>query len=117
MSEAQILEKIQGYLEELRVQGITLSKAIYTGSAFMNGDIHTHIIDLLLISPLFDSERQNCLCTIWKAANGQGYKIEPVVFGEKKFEDSPNSAIVQHAKSKGKLIPFNYGVDYPSVTK
>ena len=81
--------------------GLKISKAILFGS-FARGDFNDESdIDLLLVSPDFDTDKDRHYGLLWKLTKISDYKIEPVPVGEEIFNRDSGFPIVEIAKHEG----------------
>ena len=106
MVDANVIELIKKYLNELKLNGIEISKAILFGS-YARAEQHKNSdIDLLLISPLFDNGSNKYAGKIWQLTKVSNYKIEPIAVGEKRFKEDDVSPLLEIARMEGIEISF-----------
>jgi predicted nucleotidyltransferase len=103
MVDKKILDLISNYLDLLKSEGIRIEKAILFGSYAKGNATESSDIDLLLISPLFDIDRKKYLYKVWSATKISDYRIEPILMGKDKQDES---LIADIAKSEGIEIPI-----------
>ena len=101
MVNAEIVNIIKSYLNELSDKGITISKAYLFGSHINNSANENSDIDLMLISPLFDVEIDKYLPAIWLSSIRTDNRIEPITIGEARFRTDDSSPIIAVVKQEG----------------
>jgi predicted nucleotidyltransferase len=101
MVRKEIIDIIRLYLKDLSFNGIDIKKAILFGS-HVKGNFHKDSdIDLMIISPIFDSNYDEYLTRIWFLTKSTGYKIEPVPVGERKFLEDDVSPLLEMVRREG----------------
>ncbi|PKL38577.1 MAG: nucleotidyltransferase domain-containing protein [Spirochaetae bacterium HGW-Spirochaetae-1] len=89
------------YIALLSDHGLNITRAILFGS-FARGDFNDGSdIDLLLVSPAFDTDKDSYYGLLWKLTKISDYKIEPVPVGEELFNRDSGFPIVEIAKHEG----------------
>lgn len=98
MVDAKIIEVVRQYIAELRENGVMISKAYLYGSQIYGTATEESDIDLLLVSPQFDTSADEFLQRVWLSKIRTENRIEPYMVGEQRFlndEDSPLIGIVK----------------------
>jgi len=85
----------------LATHNINLSKVILYGSYAKGNAREDSDIDLILVAPEFDENRDSYLGIIWKLTSLSNFRIEPYTVGAKRFEEDDISPIIQIAKQEG----------------
>ena len=101
MVDQSVIEIVKKYLAELLKAGININKAILYGSHARGNASPDSDIDLLLISPIFDDDRNMYSNLIWRLTKVSDYKIEPIAVGEKRFAEDDVSIILEVARTEG----------------
>ncbi|MBM2814829.1 MAG: putative nucleotidyltransferase [Ignavibacteria bacterium] len=106
MVNREIIELLRNYIHELSNSDLLLDKAILYGS-YSRGDYNNESdIDIMLVSPLFDTQKDKFTPIVWLKATNIDFRIEPYMVGSKRFEEDNVSPIIQIAKSEGIEIPL-----------
>ena len=106
MVNQDILNILKEYIRKLISSGLKLSKVILYGSQARGDYNNESDIDVILVSPFFDKNRDQYIPKIWLLAADIDYRIEPYVIGEKRFNEDTISPIIQIAKRDGIEIEF-----------
>lgn len=106
MVDSATIELIKKYLNTLLAEGIPVTKAILFGSYANGNQSKLSDIDLLLLSPAFDRERNRYIARIWALTKVVDYKIEPVVVGEQRFQEDDCSPLLETIRQEGIEIAF-----------
>lgn len=106
MPDKKIINIINSYIEDLKAENIQLSKVILYGSYAKGTANKNSDIDLILVSPEFDENRDKYLGIIWKLTEKSNFLIEPYTIGLNKFLTDDISPIIQIAKKEGFEIPI-----------
>lgn len=101
MVTREIIEIIRTYLCELEQNGVHISRAFLYGSQARGAATTESDIDLMLVSPLFDSEYYEYLPAIWFSDFRTEHRIEPFIVGEKRFLTDDTSPIIGIVKKEG----------------
>ena len=107
MVDESIVLIIQKYLMNLRQQDIPVSFGVVFGSQ-ARGEANTMSdIDLLVISPSYDSKRTRAdVNFLWRLAARIDSRIEPIPVGQEQFINDDASAIIEIARREGQIIPL-----------
>ncbi len=105
MVNESIINVVRQYLQTLVEQGIPIHQGVIFGSQ-VSGNTHTWSdIDLLVISPKFDSERKReDIDSLWRIAARTDSRIEPIPVGRHQFEEDDSSAIIEIARQEGQTV-------------
>lgn len=95
------------YLRAVQNEGIPVKAGVLFGS-YATGKAHEWSdIDLLVISPRFDEQRdRRDIDLLWYIAARTDSRIEPIAVGEKQFKESQDSMIIEIARREGQIIPL-----------
>ena len=104
MVEESIIKSVKEYLACLPALGIHASRAVLFGS-FAQGKADEYSdIDLVVIAPEFDGERNVLLIKkLWRARINDN-RIEPIPCGEKEWETEQGRPILEIARREGVII-------------
>ncbi|MBI2416382.1 MAG: nucleotidyltransferase domain-containing protein [Ignavibacteriales bacterium] len=101
MVNRDVIEIVKKYLHEIESKGVHISTAYLYGSQTKGTAVEDSDIDLMLVSPLFDSDFEKYLPAIWFSKIGSEYNIEPFIVGEKRFLTDESSPIIGIVKREG----------------
>lgn len=101
MAQGEVIELLKGYNELLRSEGITVSKAFLYGSYGDNSATEESDIDILLVSDGFDDSNDKLVGKVWRLTSKVNSRIEPIIVGTKKYEQSENSPLIAKIKETG----------------
>lgn len=101
MVKESIITIVKKYLTELQKAGLHVNRAIIYGSHVRGEAREDSDIDLLLVSPTFDSDTDKYAGLIWRLTEVSDYKIEPIAVGEKRFAEDDVSVILEVARQEG----------------
>lgn len=101
MTQGEVIELLKGYIELLRSEGITVSKAFLYGSYGDNSATEESDIDILLVSDGFDDSNDKLVGKVWRLTSKVNSRIEPIIVGTKKYEQSENSPLIAKIKETG----------------
>jgi predicted nucleotidyltransferase len=80
--------------------GVVFGSAAH-GTAGADSDI-----DLVVVSPRFDDDRQRAdIALLWRVAAKVNARIEPIPCGEVQWRDDDSSAIIEIARREGLTVP------------
>jgi predicted nucleotidyltransferase len=100
-----IVRSIKRYLQAVSEQGIPVRYGVVFGSQVTGRADVWSDIDLLVVSPRFDSERQRGdINLLWRIAARTDSRIEPIAVGEQQYQQDDSSAIVEIARREGQII-------------
>jgi predicted nucleotidyltransferase len=107
MVDATIPRIARRYLQRLASLGIAVERGVIFGSHARGEASQWSDIDLIVVSPRFDTPRtREDLNLLWRAAVREDSRIEPIPCGSKEWLEDKTSAIVEMARREGKeLIP------------
>ena len=93
------------YLQRLAGLGIPIDRGVIFGSHARGTATAWSDIDLLVVSPRFDSPRtREDLNMLWRIAARDDPRIEPIPCGSKEWETSRESAIIEIARREGEVV-------------
>jgi predicted nucleotidyltransferase len=104
MVDPSIINAVKRYLTELSAFGIHSEKAVLFGS-FATGTFHAFSdIDLIVIAPEFDGNRQAQLIkNLWRATSADS-RIEPIPCGKEEWENDRSRPILEIARNEGVIV-------------
>ena len=98
---------VRKYLRKLRQHNIPVSYGVVFGSQARGQAGQWSDIDLLVVSPKFDTDRTRAnINLLWRAAAHIDSRIEPVAVGEQQYMTDDSSAIIEIARREGQVIPL-----------
>jgi predicted nucleotidyltransferase len=101
MADDNVIDIIKKYLNELKKNGIEITKAILFGSYARHEQHENSDIDLLLISPIFEDGGDEFTGKIWMLTKVADYKIEPIAVGEKRYNEDDVTPLLEIARKEG----------------
>jgi predicted nucleotidyltransferase len=109
MADKTIVKIVQDYLRLVTQNGIPVRFGVLYGS-YAKGTAHEWSdIDLLVVSPVYDDEKQRThkkWGELWHIAIGADARIEPIPVGEKQYQEDDTSMIIEIARREGQVIPL-----------
>lgn len=105
MVDEAIIALVRRYLAWLPKVGIHPSRAVLFGS-FARGENREYSdIDLVVIAPEFDAQRDiELIETMWRATAHADSRIEPIACGEVEWETDGRRPIIEIARREGVVI-------------
>lgn len=107
MADESIVKSVQNYLRVLTQKGIPVKFGVLFGS-YATGKAHQWSdIDLLVVSPLYDTHCTNDDWTdLWVLAAHTDHRIEPIPVGEELYMKNKDIMILEIARREGQIIPL-----------
>ena len=100
--EQSVTKSVRGYLEKLRQAGLEPRFGVLFGSNVTGNADEWSDIDLVVVSPRFDSmTSQKLVNTLWHIAARTDARIEPIPCGEKQWEEDDGTPILEVARREG----------------
>jgi predicted nucleotidyltransferase len=107
MAIKKVIKSVQTYLNFLTQQGIPVSFGVLYGSYAKNKANEWSDIDLLVVSPEYDSKRTiDDYERLWMYAARMDSRIEPIPVGERQYLEDDTNAIIEIAQREGQIIPL-----------
>ncbi|MCA9982126.1 MAG: nucleotidyltransferase domain-containing protein [Anaerolineales bacterium] len=105
MADTAIINTIKKYLKGLVQQGVPVQYAVLFGSQAGHEANEWSDIDLLVVSPIFDGERQRAdINLLWRTAARTDSRIEPIPIGLVQYENGKGNPIVEVARREGEVV-------------
>lgn len=105
MADPTIHRIVQHFLQSLAGMGIPIDRGVIFGSHARGTATTWSDIDLLVVSPRFDSPRtREDLNVLWRVAAREDSRIEPIPCGSIEWRTSTESAIVEVARREGEMV-------------
>ncbi len=105
MVDESVGKVVQKYLRTLRDHGIAVSFGVVFGSQAIGRADQWSDIDLLVVSPHFDRQRNRPdVDLLWRLAARADSRLEPIPCGERQWEEDDTSAIIEIARREGERI-------------
>ena len=101
MAQGEVIQLLKKYIEILRSEGISVSKAFLFGSYIDNSASEESDIDVLLVSDGFEESNDKLVGKVWRLTSKVNSKIEPFLIGTKSYENSENSPLILKVKKTG----------------
>ncbi|MBN2040427.1 MAG: nucleotidyltransferase domain-containing protein [Spirochaetes bacterium] len=93
---------VRKYLNSLQDKGIPVIFGIIFGSYIKGTNNSDSDIDLVIVSPIFDSNKNlKDIGMLWKVAARIDSRIEPIACGEKEWMANDSSIIIEIAHREG----------------
>jgi predicted nucleotidyltransferase len=100
MAEIEIIELVKKYLDVLRAEGISVSKAFLYGSYSDGSASDESDIDVMIISDQFEKNNDKIAGKVWRLTSEVDSKIEPFLVGTDSFKEN-SSPLIQNVKATG----------------
>jgi predicted nucleotidyltransferase len=110
VANQSVLTIVRNYLQVVNQAGIHASRAVLFGSWARGEGRPESDIDLVVIAPEFDGQRDRKLVDrLWelRIATSEAWRIEPIACGERQWLEEDSSPIVEIARREGEVIPLN----------
>ena len=105
MVDESIVAVVVRYLNTLREKGIPVQFGVIYGSQATGGAHKWSDIDLLVVSPKFDTKyRRDVVNTLWRTAAHIDSRIEPIPVGLLRYENDGGSPLLTIARREGKIV-------------
>lgn len=105
MLNESIKSVVSSYLKSLVKNGIPVDYGIVFGSQAKGAAGTWSDIDILIVSPLFDGQRnRDNIKLLWRLAARADSRIEPIPCGARQWLEDDSSAIVEIARREGEMI-------------
>jgi predicted nucleotidyltransferase len=105
MVDESIVESVRRYLAELEKQAAPVRFGVVFGSQAQGTADQWSDIDLLVVSPRFDQQRnRDDINLLWRVAARMDSRIEPIPVGQQEYDEDDSSAIVEIARREGQVI-------------
>jgi predicted nucleotidyltransferase len=103
--DASIVAAVRNYLRMLQQHGVVVRFAVVFGSQVTGKTDACSDIDLLVVSPRFDTDYDHRLVgLLWRLSARVDSRIEPIPCGEHQWEEDDASAIVESARRHGERV-------------
>jgi len=110
MVDRAIVKNVQNYLKAVQIEGIAVRFGIVFGSHATGRSNPLSDIDVLVVSPLFDAPRnRRDVDLLWRLAARFDSRIEPILCGERQWDEDSSSSIVEIARREGEPITLAEG--------
>lgn len=104
MVDPEVIQAVRRYLSVLRQHDIPATGAVLYGS-HARGAAHTDSdIDVLVVSPAFDSDRWSRDRELWRLTLQVDARIEPIPVGQRQLLEDQTSPLVEMARREGVAI-------------
>ena len=107
MAQESVVEIIHNYLQAVNQVGIHARQAVLYGSWAKNQARADSDIDLVVIAPEFDGQRDhNLVDKLWELRVFTDWRIEPIACGVRQWREDDGSPIIAVARQEGEMIEF-----------
>ena len=105
MVDKSVVKGVRNYLRALQDQGLIINFGVVFGSQVRGIPGSWSDIDLLVVSPRFDDQRDRAdIDLLWRIAARTDNRIEPIPCGERQWREDESSAIIEIARREGQPI-------------
>lgn len=105
MVDSTVVTVVRNYLQRLNDYGLVVRFGVVFGSWGQGKADEWSDIDLLVVSPRFDNQRnRQDVDMLWRLAARSDSRIEPIPCGERQWLEDNSSAIVEIARREGEQI-------------
>jgi uncharacterized protein len=105
MVDPSVERSIRKFLKLVSDHGVVVRFGVVFGSQITGNTDRWSDIDLLVISPQFDGQRDRSdVDLLWRLAAQIDNRIEPIPCGEIQWREDTSSAIVEIARREGQTV-------------
>lgn len=104
MVDPEVIRIVRRYLAVLRQHDIPATGAVVYGSHAKGTARPDSDIDLLVVSPAFDSDRWSLDQELWRLTLKVDPRIEPIPVGQRQLLEDRTSPVVEMARREGIVI-------------
>jgi predicted nucleotidyltransferase len=105
MADPKVIAAVKKYIENLAQNGLAVAFAVIFGSQVTGQANDLSDIDLIVVSPQFDSGISRALINkLWHIAARTDSRIEPIPCGQKQWHENKSDAILEIARIEGETI-------------
>jgi predicted nucleotidyltransferase len=105
MADPKVIAAVKKYIENLAQNGLAVAFAVIFGSQVTGQANDLSDIDLIVVSPQFDSGISRALINkLWHIAARTDSRIEPIPCGQKQWQTNKSDAILEIARTEGETI-------------
>jgi predicted nucleotidyltransferase len=105
MADPKVIAAVKKYIENLAQNGLAVAFAVIFGSQVTGQANDLSDIDLIVVSPQFDSGISRALINkLWHIAARTDSRIEPIPCGQKQWHENKSDAILEIARTEGVTI-------------
>ena len=109
-----VIDLVRRYLALLRQHGIQIDRAVLFGSQ-ARGQAHANSdIDLLLLSPDFETLTWKQEELLWALTAQVDSRLEPIPCGERQWWTDQISPLIEMARQEGLVIEVDATITYPA---
>lgn len=109
MVDPAIRSVARRYLQYLASVGVVVERGVIFGSHARGTATEWSDIDLLVVSPRFDTPRsREDLNMLWRFAAREDARIEPIPCGSEEWRTGRDSAIVEMARREGEVVTLEH---------
>ncbi|MGE4345049.1 MAG: nucleotidyltransferase domain-containing protein [Geoalkalibacter sp.] len=105
MLKPDVRDSIIKYLNAVKEAGIEVDFAVAFGSQVKGGTHEWSDIDLLIVSPSFDSlQDRSVVNLLWRLTARVDSRIEPIPCGSRQWREDDSSVIIETARKEGEIL-------------
>jgi hypothetical protein len=103
--EKTVVSEVRHYLETVNANGLRISFGVIFGSQARGEASGESDIDLLVVSPDFDGEKnRKDIAKLWHFAAETDERIEPIPCGEIQWCEDDGTPIIEVARQQGQIV-------------
>ena len=107
MAKDEVIDKLKKYLALLEDNGVDIRKAFLFGSYLRNEATEDSDIDVMVVSPAFDTRNDAMTGKAWSLTMTVDSRIEPYLVGLNRFLTDDVSPLLEVVKQEGVEIIWN----------
>lgn len=105
MLKPDVRDAIIKYLNAVKQAGIEVDFTVVFGSQVKGGTHEWSDIDLLIVSPSFDSlQDRSVVNLLWRLTARVDSRIEPIPCGSRQWREDDSSVIIETARKEGEIL-------------
>lgn len=105
MVEESVRERLSTFLAAVQERGISVTRLILFGSHARGEADEWSDIDVVVVSPDFDSpDSRDLVNLLWDATVATRGHVEPIACGEKRWQEDDGSPVLEMARQEGIVL-------------
>ncbi len=105
MLKPDVRDAVIKYLNAVKDAGVEIEFAVAFGSQVKGGTHEWSDIDLLIVSPSFDSlQDRSVVNLLWRLTARVDSRIEPIPCGSRQWREDDSSVIIEIARKEGEIL-------------
>jgi UTP:GlnB (protein PII) uridylyltransferase len=103
--EESVKERLSTFLAAVQERGICVTRLILFGSHARGEASEWSDIDVVVVSPAFDSpDSRHLVNLLWDATVATKGRVEPIACGEKRWQEDDGSPVLEIARQEGIVL-------------